>query len=140
MPEKLTHSAELKNSFENLIQELATAVEKIDSAAYAAACSSRSRLLNLYIDRMKPWAIAKLNTPEAQADLREVLFTLEEGIRWLATAWMSVLPFGMPEVFRQLGLPSPSEQGALKALSWGQVEFKPLEPKPIYPRLELKSE
>ncbi len=140
LPASLVHSADIKASFEGLISELANAVEKIDSSAYAAACSSRSRLLNLYIDRMKPWALAKQNTPEVQAQLNEVLFTLLEGIRWLATAWMSVLPFGMPEVFSQLGLTTPPEHNALRSLVWGQVEFLPEEPKPIYPRLELKKE
>ncbi len=136
-PEKETHSAEIRSSFEKLSEELASALGKIDPSAYAAACTARSRLLNLYIDRTKPWAIAKKGTPEAEIELKEVLFTLLEGIRWLATVWLPILPFGMPEVFRQLGLNPPQEQGALKGLKWGDISFQPTEPKPIYPRLEL---
>ena len=132
-----THSKEIRHAFESLPQELAQAVEKIDPAAYATACSARSRILNLYIDRTKPWALAKKATPEATQELREVLFTLLEGIRWLSTCWMSILPVGMPKAFHQLGLSTPAEQGALQNLSWGQVGIQPGEAQPIYPRLEL---
>lgn len=136
-PTSSTHSAEIRASFEKLPLELDEALKKVDSSSYAAACSARSRILNLYIDRTKPWALAKKGTPEATAELQEVLFTLLEGIRWLATAWLPILPFGMPEVFRQLGLPAVAEQGALAGLKWGALPIQPTEPKPIYPRLEL---
>jgi methionyl-tRNA synthetase len=119
---------------------LKAALDRLDSSAYATACSARSRLLNLYIDRTKPWALAKSATPEANLELKEVLFTLLEGIRWLATAWMPMLPFGMPEVFKQLGLNPPAEQGAGQTLKWGLYPIQPGEPKPIYPRLELPKE
>lgn len=132
-----THSVEVRASFEALKAELQAAVDKIDPSAYAQAATSRSRLLNLYIDRTKPWALAKTATPESLAELREVLFTLLEGIRWIATSLIPILPFGMPEVFRQLALPMPPEKGSLTALVWGQTPHNPGEPKPIYPRLEL---
>jgi methionyl-tRNA synthetase len=137
MPAKVTHSAEVRASFEKFIPELEVAVEKLDTSGYAAACTARSRVLNLYIDRTKPWALAKANTPESMAELREVLYTLLEGIRWIATGLLPVLPFGMPEVFRQLDIPAPPALGALRELKWGATTHQPGEPKPIYPRLEL---
>lgn len=136
-PAKRTHSAEVVASFEKLPSELVAALESVDPAAYASACTARSRVLNLYIDRTKPWGLAKAATPESMAELREVLYTLLEGIRWVATGLLPVLPFGMPEVFRQLGIDAPAEQGALPALKWGETSFCPNEPKPLYPRLEL---
>ena len=84
-----------------------------------------------------PWALATAATPESQAELKEVLYTLLEGIRWVATALLPVLPFQMPEVFRQLRLPEPALKNCLRELKWGGVVHKPGEPKPIYPRLEL---
>jgi len=136
-PSKVTHSADVRASFEKLVPELEQHVAAIDTSAYCAAATSRSRVLNLYIDKTKPWALAKAATPESMAELREVLYTLLEGIRWIATALMPVLPFGMPEVFRQLQQPQPPEKGALKALQWGVAKHQPGEPKPLYPRLEL---
>jgi methionyl-tRNA synthetase len=137
-PAKVTHSAEVRASFESLLSELPVAVEAIDSSAYIAACLARSRVLNLYIDQRKPWALAK--DPANREELREVLHTLLEGIRWLATALTPALPFGMPEVFRQLDIPAPAELGAVSGLKWGGVSFKPGEPKPVYPRIELPKE
>ena len=93
--------------------------------------------LNLYIDRTKPWALAKANTPASQRELEEVLYTLLEGVRWIGTALISVLPFGMPELFRQLAIEKPAEHGAIPRLKWGEKPHRPGEPKPLYPRLEL---
>ncbi len=140
MPEKVTHSAEVRESFTKLRGELEDAIKRIDPSAYAQACTARSRVLNLYIDRSKPWALAKQNTPESLAELHEVLYTLLEGIRWVAAALMPVLPFGMPEVFRQLNQPIPAEVGGVATLEWGKTSFLPGEPKPIYPRIELPKE
>ncbi|MCM2279518.1 MAG: methionine--tRNA ligase [Oligoflexia bacterium] len=130
-------AAEVRASFEKLPAELADAIRRIDPGAYAAACTARSRVLNLYIDRTKPWALAKAATPESRAELQWVLYTLLEGIRWTATALLPLLPFRMPEVFRQLGIEVPAEKGALSALKWGEKTYRPLEPSPIYPRIEL---
>jgi methionyl-tRNA synthetase len=136
-PARPTHSVEVKASFDALRGELESALDRLDTQAYARAATARSRVLNLYIDRTKPWSLAKAGTPEAMAELREVLWTLLEGIRWIATALMPVLPFRMPEVFRQLDQPAPAELGGLRDLTWGETRFQPGEPKPIYPRIEL---
>jgi methionyl-tRNA synthetase len=96
-------------------------------------------VLNLYIDKTKPWALAK--DPAKAGELGEVLFTLLEGIRWTATALLPVLPFKMPEVFRQLAIEVPEEQGAFARLRWGELGgFQPGAPAPLYPRLELPKE
>jgi methionyl-tRNA synthetase len=137
-PAKATHSGDVLASFEKLKSELEAAVAAVDPSAYCAAATARSRVLNLYIDKTKPWALAK--TPETREELGEVLYTLLEGIRWIATALLPVLPFNMPRVFEQLGVPVPPERGALTQLKWGEAAFKPGEPKPIYPRIELPKE
>lgn len=130
-----SHSTEVRKSFEQLIPELKNAIDQMDPAAYASACFARSRLLNLYIDRMKPWILAKSGS---RADLQEVLYTLLEGTRWIATTMLPILPFKMPEVFRQLNVAPPAEKAALLNLRWGEISYCPLEPTPIYPRLELE--
>ena len=134
-------SEELKQSFAmRLRSELEAATGAVDPSTYIAACNARVRELNLFIDQTKPWALAKDSTPEGREKLRQVMLDLLEGIRWTATAMLSVLPFGMPDVFRQIGVPAPKEQGALQALAWRQYAFRPVEPKPLYPRLELAKE
>jgi methionyl-tRNA synthetase len=102
--------------------------------------------LNLYIDQTKPWALAKAaagtdsSASVAREELREVLFTLMEGIRWTATAFLPILPNGMLEVFRQLGVPPADAMGGIEKLEWGNLGIRPGEPKPIYPRIELPKE
>lgn len=135
-----THAREIQENFSKLKAELQICLDHVDSKGYAQACGARSRVLNLYIDRMKPWALAKAETPESMAELREVLYTLMEGIRWTATAFLPILPNGMLEVFRQLGLPAPATLGATAKLEWGECGICPGEPKPIYPRIELPKE
>lgn len=137
VPLELTHSAEVRDSFRKLKEELELALEHLEPSTFVAVCNARSRLLNLYIDKTKPWVLAKLKTEASQRELHEVLFTLLEGVRHLATSLSPVLPFGMPEVFHQLGILSSPETGAIQALKWGEISFQVREPKPIYPRLEL---
>lgn len=139
-PAKRTHSAAVVESFMKLKDELRAKLDAVDSKGYAQACAARSRTLNLYIDQTKPWALAKAATPESLNELREVLFTLMEGIRWTATAFLPILPNGMLEVFRQLGVPAAEPLGGIAKLEWGQLGIRPGEPKPIYPRIELSKE
>ena len=135
-PVTRTHSEDIRASFEKLAAELQSALDRLDPAAYASACMARSRLLNLYIDRMKPWALAKTATPQSLSDLREVLFTLLEGLRWISIALQPILPFTMPELHRQLGIAAVPPEGAFSNLKWGEPEYLPNEPKPLFPRLE----
>ena len=134
------HTAEVRASFEGLRAELKTALDAVDPVAYAQACTARSRILNLYIDRTKPWALAKAATPESMRELEEVLGTLLEGIRWVACALSSIVPTGMAEVHRQLNSFYPPELGRLSGLQWGAHPFTVGEPKPVFPRIELPKE
>ncbi len=139
-PVSVTHSRDVIDSFAALPKELQAAVDAVDTVAYATACQARSRLLNLYIDRTKPWGLAKTNTPESIAELREVLFALLEGIRQLAAALSPILTKGAAEIFHQLGQPYPEEIGRISNLKWGSVAFNVGEPKPVFPRIELPEE
>ena len=138
-----THSKAVRESFEKLVGELQTAVTEVNSQAYITACTARSRLLNLYIDQTKPWALAKraaAGEAAATEELREVLFSLLEGIRWIATSLLPVLPNGMPEVFRQLSLPPVDGKGSISGLKWAAIAIQPGEPKPIFPRIDLPAQ
>jgi methionyl-tRNA synthetase len=133
-PSAVTHSADVRASFEKLPGELRQALDQIEPQAYITSVRERSRVLNLYIDKTKPWALAK--DPANREELREVMATLLEGIRWVATAFEPVLPFSMPEVFMQIG----GERGNLGKFIWGATAHTPGEPKPIFPRLELTAD
>ncbi len=139
-PQKRTHSQEIQGEFEKLVPELEQAAREVQPSRYIASCMARSRLLNLYIDRTKPWALSKAGTPESQLELREVLFTLLEGVRWVSTALSSVIPFAVPRLFDQLGVQDPASplaSGSLRRLKWGEVSFRPSSPQPLYPKIEV---
>jgi len=135
-PSKIGISKDVVKSFEGLLPELKTAVEKVESSEYISACLARSRVLNLFVNESKPWVIAKSDDKASKEELKEVLYTLLEGVRHLATALLPVVPFQMPGAFEQLGVSCPKNKGGLKELSWGEASFKPNQPKPIYPRLQ----
>lgn len=135
-PKKLTHSQKIVDSFQRLVGELRGALAEVDPSVYAKACTQRSRELNLYIDETKPWALAK--DPSKREELAEVLYTLLEGIRWIATGLTPILPFNMPKVFQQLEVKAPLASGSLVALKWAEVpEYRPGAPSPIFARIEL---
>lgn len=140
LPEKRTHSVSVYQSFEKMKEDLKSKVDEVSPSGYAAACVERSRVLNLYIDQMKPWKMAKelKESKEIESSLEEALATILEGIRWIATAFLPLLPDKMPEVFKQLGVPAPELQSSLKNLEWGAYSFRPETPSPIYPRIELE--
>jgi methionyl-tRNA synthetase len=142
-PKSPTHSAPIRKEFEEGFREsLKASLDAMDTSGYIGHCTAKSRALNLYIDQVKPWKLAKEaeTNPASREQLAEALYTLLEGIRWVATAFLPVLPFRMPEVFRQLGVATPPELGAIAALKWGQNPLQPGEPTPIYPRIELPAE
>ena len=134
-PSQFKYSKEVMSSFEKLVSDLEKTVHDVDPAQFAQACTARSRVLNLFIDHMKPWKLAKEEASKDQ--LKEVLYTLLEGIRFVATAFLPILPFQMPEVFQQLGVKTPELKDSLMSLKWGEGEFHPIKPSPVYPRLEL---
>ncbi len=139
MPKVTAVSEEIKRSFEQLLPALAETVDRVSPSDYIAFCQERVRLMNLFIDREKPWTLAKTmeTSPETKARLYEGLFALLEGSRWLATVLEPVLPFKIVSAFSQLGVPALTGAGAFKKLHWGEARFQPQKPEPIYPRIEL---
>lgn len=137
---KPTVSADVALSFSKLVPELRGFVDRIDTQGYVRACTQRSRELNLFIDQMKPWSLAKLadaGDENARAKLEETMAALLEGIRFTAAALLPVLPERMPDAFRQLGVPIPKAKSGLKSLQWGETPIQPDAPVPLYPRIEL---
>ena len=135
-PEGNAHSESIQKAMEKLPQHLEEALNAIDPQAYATRCLEGTRLLNLYIDRTKPWALARDQARREQ--LHEVLFALLEGIRWLAYAWIPLMPESTSRVFDQLGISENRASGFLVHLKWGTEVFYPQTPSPIYSRLPLQ--
>jgi methionyl-tRNA synthetase len=91
---------------------------------------------NQYVDTQAPWALRKTDPERMTA----VLSTLVQSIRLLAIAIQPVIPAGATRLLDQLGVPEEgrgwaalSEDGAYAALA---AAGHPIEPQPVFPRLE----
>lgn len=105
---------------------------RIDEAARAAVDLVRG--LNKYIDNRAPWALAKNNDPALPSVLRSMLF-------WMRGAEALLRPLSpvlSDSIAAQLGLPGLSDWDAMVQASAMPAGTQLEQPKPIYPRLELK--
>jgi len=118
----------VEENFENL--HLSVAISEVFKVVSRA---------NKYIDETAPWILAK--DPEKKARLASVLYNLLETIRITSTLLSPVMPFTMPEVWRQIGA------GPLDA-EWAQTGKRSvLRPDTtvhkgdvIFPRIDLDKE
>jgi methionyl-tRNA synthetase len=92
--------------------------------------------LNLYIDRVKPWALSK--DPESRDQLLKVLYNLAEALRWIAVCYHPIIPESASRIWEQLNLPGPITDARFSDLRWGGFPCGVVvqEPEPIFPRIE----
>jgi methionyl-tRNA synthetase len=105
-----------------------------EAFAPSAALESLWRMVrdfNRLVDESKPWALAK--DPSRSADLRQVLTSFCEALRWAALFVAPAMPSASREILRQLGR---SEDEGRWPDVWGWPGATLAEPKPIFPRLE----
>jgi methionyl-tRNA synthetase len=86
---------------------------------------------NAYIDRKKPWALAK--DPANRDQLVGVLATCCEALRWAALMVAPAMPVAAREILRQLG--REQDDGTWPD-GWGWPGGVLTEPKPVFPRIE----
>ena len=92
--------------------------------------------INRYIVVNEPWSLFK---KQEQERLTTVLYTILEGLRWVAVLLLPVMPASAPKMLAQLGLPPAAWEGqTLPQLSWGQLAGGTQLPKgeSLFPRLE----
>jgi methionyl-tRNA synthetase len=97
--------------------------------------------LDGYINTRAPWKLAK-DPAEADA-LADVLFTLAEGVRVIASLLYPVMPATATEIWRRLGLEKkPNEIPWSRQREWGLLtEGLPVDKgDPLFPRLEPRAE
>ena len=93
--------------------------------------------INRYIVVNEPWSLFK---KQEQERLTTVLYTILEGLRWVAVLLLPVMPASAPKMLAQLGLPPAAwEAQTLPQLSWGQLAGGTQLPKgeSLFPRLEV---
>lgn len=91
---------------------------------------------NLFVELRKPFKLARDSSPEAQAELDEVLYCLVETCRILAVLLWPFIPDTAKRIYEQLGL--PGEPQLYSEASWGLLTkgHQVGEPRPLFPKRE----
>src|SRR5579863_5060612 len=98
-------------------------------------------LLNQYLVSRQPWVLAEATTADAKEQLRVVLYTVAESLRFLAVLLYPILPHAATLLWRQLGCEDSLgkiENQRLDQLQWGGLKpgTKVGKLEPIFPRLD----
>jgi methionyl-tRNA synthetase len=105
--------------------------DKFDPSGALSWTWALIREANAYIDRMKPWVLAK--DPLSGSTLDVVLADCLEASRWAALLVAPAMPSASLEILRQLG--RASDEGTWPTI-WGWPGGALTEPKPVFPRIE----
>ncbi len=102
---------------------------------------------NVYIDRTKPWSIAKAEKtdPKAKERLDTVLYYQLEGMRVIASFLTAFMPETSAKVFKALGYDDAgikAEQRVESSLEWGRLKpgAQVTKGEALFPRIEFEIE
>lgn len=133
----LVASNPLKEIADELYEEYNACLDKVDFSGAAQAVQKLAGRVNLYVEEMAPWNLAK--SEETAGELAAVLYNALEAIRICALYFAPLMPNTSAEVFRRLSLGDITAVDNIKeASAWGQlpagnaVEVGD----PLFPRLD----
>lgn len=111
--------AELAQAAQSHRDALSEHMDHRDTHKAVDAVLSFGRELNGYIQRSQPWKLAK---DDSQAErLREVMYTLLEGIRWVAVMASAFLPDTADRILQGLEV-NGADRLAFSTLTWGGLQ------------------
>jgi methionyl-tRNA synthetase len=115
------------------------ALERLDFMAALTETWKLVGAVNKFVESQAPWKLASAGDT---ARLSEVLYTALETTRILSILVTPFMPSVAAEMQRQLGMPAEAPRDWAAAKQWGglQAGWRPLEPKPIFPRIDRKKQ
>ncbi|MFZ5823479.1 MAG: methionine--tRNA ligase [Bacillota bacterium] len=125
-----------------VLKEYETALDKLELSTALVALWKLVGRANKYIDEQAPWALAK--DPAKEAQLRNVLYSLAESLRFLSVTLTPFLIHTPEKIWDQLGLESTEVRTVRweEAVAWGGL--KPgtaiRRGNPLFPRIEVQKE
>ena len=129
----------LRESLESATATYKTAMDAYDIAGALKAINSHVVHCNGFLERNKPWELAK---DETQADrLATVLYHVCESCAHLAVLLSPVLPASAAKIRSQLRF-DPDQEAMLADLQWGLLppNHQTGKPKPVFPRIDTRKE
>lgn len=121
------------------VREVEAALERLDFMAALAEIWKLVGAVNKFVESQAPWKLASAGDT---ARLSEVLYSALETTRILSILVTPFMPSVAAEMQRQLGMPPEAPRDWAAARQWGglQAGWRPLEPKPIFPRIDRKKQ
>ncbi len=134
VPEPTGVEAEAKGLAEGLLERVRRRMERLAFQKALEEIWTLVAYLNKYIDTNQPWALSR--DPSKRDRLGTVIYTVLEGVRFLAVHLRPFMPGSSEEICRQLGLDGPVED--LAGLRWGGLKpgTRLPKPRPLFPRIK----
>ncbi|HET9073325.1 MAG TPA: methionine--tRNA ligase [Solirubrobacteraceae bacterium] len=120
---------ELRADFDELEEQVAAALARIDISGALDLVWQRVRRLNRYVEERRPWELAR--EPTATGQLDSVLASLHEGVRVVSVLLWPYIPGSAQRVLAALGRPSLELTGFAATSAGVTVESIP----PLFPTL-----
>jgi methionyl-tRNA synthetase len=126
--------AGIREVLERSASSFAAHVDRFELTEALEACWEGVRALNRFVEERAPWKLAK--DPAASAELDDVLYTLQDGLRVIAVMVAPFIPDASDAILAAIGAPG-------NAASWDNVSPGLLEPGataqlagPLFPRVD----
>ncbi|QDZ20826.1 methionine--tRNA ligase [Chloropicon primus] len=117
--------------------------ESLDFAQASEAILAISGRSNQYLEESAPWTLFKSEEKEDRAKAEETLVSIMEALRIVAIAISPITPRLSGKIYTQLGLGEfDPENVSWEDTAWGGLRSgqKIAKPKPVFARLEMKTE
>ncbi len=131
-------SQELKTNALNCFEEMGQFVEKREFHKAAGRIWELIDLVNVYIDRSKPWSLAKNEENADQLD--ETLYCQLECIRIAAGCLLPFMPDTAPKILSFLGIDSKIKPDFFEKFEFLKEGSKVEKGEALFPRLEVSKE
>ena len=120
IPPKKDDDEKLKAKAVEVIERYRKRMDALELEEGIKAIWELLRAANLYIDREKPWELAKQQARRER--LTAVLYNLAESLRKISILLYPVMPEKTSEALAQLGLAKPADELSIKEVEeWGTI-------------------
>jgi methionyl-tRNA synthetase len=123
---------ELASSFDGVLDEVRSAIDRTEISAALDAVWQRVRVLNRFVTDQEPWKLSK--DPDAADKLDAVLYGLAEGLRVVSILLLPVLPDKAETLLDAFGVQERSLDSATLGAVGGGTRLGDIEP--LFPRIE----
>jgi methionyl-tRNA synthetase len=120
VPEPSLTEEDIKSLAESIVDKMKKHLETLSFQKALDEIWILVSTLNKYIDTKQPWSLAK--SPEGSSELKSVIYTILEGIRFLSIYIYPFLPDSALKILNALGMEDSINEPVLKEAKWGALK------------------